>query len=127
MTCHFSSALPSADVILAHANGLFNRNTTPTPARLAALGFGRRTVDAYRKRKRDVAASSLYTMIADDTGTLCRISLNPKKRDGRVQQRLLLAMAELKDNNINVTDRTMRRLGFSARSMLVWRQAQQSG
>jgi hypothetical protein len=119
--------LPSSDVILAHENAMINKNTTPTPARFVALGFGRRTVDAHSKCKRRMNDTDLFAMIADRTGTLRRISRNPRKRDGRVQQRLLLVITELKDNSIDVTNRTLRRLGFSARTVLAKRRAEKGG
>jgi hypothetical protein len=119
-------ALPASEVILVHENGMVNRNTVPTPERLMAVGFGRRTVDAHRKRKRNVDESVLVAMIADRTGKLHRIERNSKKRDGKVLQRLLLATRELKGNGIDVTDRTLRRLGFSARTLVAWRRAQKN-
>ena len=96
-----------------------------TNANLRHLGFGGSTIQSYRQRQRSLKRSRddrlEYVQVKDRDGALHPIAKKPKLRDGRTIQRIAEIHYELCSHNIEPTDRVMRSLGISARSLQQFR------
>jgi hypothetical protein len=96
-----------------------------TNINLRRLGFGGSTIQTYRQQQRNLKRSRdesvEYVQVKDRDGSWHPIAKKPKLRDGRTLQRIGEIRYQLCCHNIEPTNRVLRSLGISARSLKQFR------
>jgi hypothetical protein len=101
------------------------KNVPVTDANLRRLGFGGSTIQTYRQRQRTLKRTRDetvdYVLLKDRDGGLHPVAKKPKLRDGQTLHRVGLKVCELQSLNIEPTNRTLRSLDISARTLKLFR------
>jgi hypothetical protein len=102
-----------------------SKDVPVTDVNLRRLGFGGSTIQTYRQRQRTLKRTRDetvdYVLLKDRNGGLHPVAKKPKLRDGQTLHRVGLKVCELQSLNIEPTNRTLRSLEISARTLKLFR------